>query len=191
MDDIISQDEEKERTLAWEEGREKGKEEEQKKNASRGGGANLVKGIVIFVVLAFIFVIAAILTLSVSVINVSSHESLPYTTTYAVSFPEGETVTIGNSNINMLSFEHELISDIDGTRQKLEAGESRVITERRAVITTLYAITLIDTNFQVNLIYKDNLDNRAYFTMLVQTSKQVPDMLIRQLIPPGIDARPV
>jgi len=191
MDDLISHDEEKERALAWEKGREQGKEEEHEEKVRRSGVGNLVKVIGFLVVLALILVIAAILTLSVSVINVSSNERLPYTTTYAVSFPEGETVTIGNSNINMLSFENELISDIDGTRQKLEAGESRVITERRAIITTLNAITLIDTNFQVNLIYKDNLDNRAYFTMLVQTSKQVPDMLIRQLLPLGIDARPV
>ena len=56
---------------------------------------------------------------------------------------------LGNSRINVLWFENELISDIDGDRQKLVVGEERIISERRAVITTLGVITLIDTNLQL------------------------------------------
>jgi len=91
----------------------------------------------------------------------------------------------------VLSYQNELISDIDGNRQKLVVGEDRVISERRAVITTLGIITLMDTNFQINLKYKGDRDNRAYFDMAVQTSRQVPDLLLRKLLPPGIDARPI
>jgi hypothetical protein len=49
----------------------------------------------------------------------------------------------------------------------------------------------MDTNFQINLKYKGERDNRAYFDMAVHTSKQVPDILLRQLLPNEIDARPV
>jgi hypothetical protein len=59
------------------------------------------------------------------------------------------------------------------------------------VITTLGAITLMDTNFKINLKYKGERDNRAYFDMAVHTSKQVPDMLLKQLLPAEIDARPI
>lgn len=70
-------------------------------------------------------------------------------------------------------------------------GEDRVITERRAVITTLGAVTLVDTNFQMNLTYKGDRDNRAYFDMAVHTSTQVPDLLLRKMLPSEIDARAV
>jgi hypothetical protein len=70
-------------------------------------------------------------------------------------------------------------------------GENRVISERRAVITTLGAITLLDTHFQINLKYKGERDNRAYFDMAVHTSQQVPDILLRQLLPKEIDATPI
>src|SRR5665647_36917 len=98
---------------------------------------------------------------------------------------------VGNTHINVLSYQNELISDIDGDRQKLVVGEDRIIAERRAVITTLGAITLLDTNFKIDLKYKGERDNRAYFDMAVHTSRQVPDILLKQLLPAEIDARPI
>ncbi|WP_319578295.1 hypothetical protein [uncultured Methanospirillum sp.] len=85
---------------------------------------------------------------------------------------------------------NELISDIDGNKQKLVVGINREITEWRAVITTFGSIILMDTIFKIDLNYSGDMDNRAYFDMAVHTSKQVPDMLIKRLIPPEIDARP-
>ena len=147
--------------------------------------------IISLIVLALIVVVAAFLTLSVSVTTAPSGDSLPFTTKYAVTFPEGQTITIGNTHITVLSYQNELISDIDGNRQKLVVGEDRTISERRAVITTLGAITLMDTNFMINLTYKGNRDNLAYFDMAVHTSRQVPDILLRQLLPPEINAQPI
>jgi hypothetical protein len=93
--------------------------------------------------------------------------------------------------MSVLSFQNELISDIDGDRQKLVIGEDRVISERRAVITTLGTITLMDTNFKINLKYKGDRDNLAYFDMAIHTSQQVPDMLLNQLLPAEIHAQPM
>jgi hypothetical protein len=204
MEDISSRDEEKarekgrkeeqdrqrERDQATEKGRKQGLEEERARTKQKGGGGGL-KIVIYLIVLAIIVVVVAFLTLSVSVTNVTPGNALPFTTNYGVSFPEGQAITIGNTHINVLTYQNELISDIDGDRQKLVVGEDRVISERRAVIATLGAITLMDTNFKINLKYNGERDNRAYFDMAVHTSKQVPDILLKQLLPPEIDARPI
>jgi hypothetical protein len=212
MDDITSRDDEKgramaqekgreeektsqrERELATEKGRKQGQQEERARENAREkqkGMGTGVKIIISLIVLAIIVVVVAWFSLNVTVTNVTPGNALPFTTNYGVTFPEGQTITIGNTHINVLSYQNEIISDIDGDRQKLVVGEDRVISERRAVITTLGVITLVDTNFQVNLKYKGNRDNVAYFDMAVHTSKQVPDMLLKQLLPPEINAQPI
>jgi len=191
MDDISSRDDEKGRELATEKGRKQGQQEERAREKGKGGLGTGIKIVISLIVLAIIVAVLAFLTISVSVTNVSPGNSFPFTTMYGVTFPEGQAITIGNTHISVLSYQNELISDIDGDRQKLVVGEDRVIAERHAVITTLGAITLMDTNFQINLKYKGNLDNRAYFDMAVHTSRQVPDMLLKHLLPSEIDARPI
>ena len=47
----------------------------------------------------------------------------------------------------------------------------------------------MDVNYKITLTYKGERDNRAYFDMAVLTSKQVPDILLKRLLPPEIDAR--
>ena len=150
-----------------------------------------VKIIVGIIFLAIVIFVAAWLTLNVTVTNVTADNALPFTTTYGVSFPQGQAITIGNTHISVLSYQNEIISDIDGDRQKLIVGEDRIIGERRAVITTLGLLTLMDTNFKIDLKYKGERDNRAYFDMAVHTSKQVPDYFLNRLLPPEIDARPI
>lgn len=185
----------REREAATEKGRKMGLEEERAREKTRdsqkggmGSGGKVILALVVIVILA---ALVAFLTISVSVTNVAAGTSLPFTTNYGVTFPEGQAVAIGDSQITVLSFENELISDIDGDRQKLVVGEDRIITERRAVIKTLGVLTLMDTNFQINLKYKGNRDNLAYFDMAVHTSKQVPDILLKQLLPAAINAQPI
>jgi hypothetical protein len=181
----------RERELAAEKGRKQGLEEERSRQKGKGGMGSGAIVVIALVVILLVVALAAYLSLSTTVSNVEPGNALPYTTMYSVSFPEGKIITIGNSHITVLSYQGELISDIDGDRQKLVVGEDRVITERRAVATTLGALKLMDTNFVINLKYKGDRDNQAYFDMAVHTSKQVPDMLIQRLLPPEIDARPM
>jgi hypothetical protein len=150
-----------------------------------------VKIIASLLVLAIIVAVVALLTLSVSVMPATTNYALPFTTNYAVTFPEGQAIAIGSSQMTVLSYQNELISDIDGDRQKLVVGEDRVISQRRALITTFGAVKLMDTNFQINLKYKGNRDNLAYFDMSIHTSQQVSDMLLNQLLPPEIHAQPM
>ena len=206
MEDISTRDEEKAREQALEKGKEeerkrqeeleRAKEDarkqaiQQERTRQKEKGSSM-KYLVYVIILAIVLVAVAWFSLNVTVTNVVPGNALPFTTNYGVSFPEGQTITVGNTHINVLSYQNELISDIDGDRQKLVVGEDRIIAERRAVITTLGAITLLDTNFKIDLKYKGERDNRAYFDMAVHTSRQVPDVLLRQLLPAEIDARPI
>lgn len=179
----------KERDQAAEKGRKQGLEEGRARERRKGGSGLTI--LLTLIVLVILLAVVAFLTLSVNVSTVTPGSALPFTTKYAVSFPEGQTITIGNTHINVLSYQNELISDIDGDRQKLVVGEDRVISERRAIITTLGAVTLLDTHFQINLTYKGENQNRAYFDMAIHTSQQVPDFLLRRLLPPEIEAQPM
>ena len=180
-----------ERVLAKEQGRKQGVNEERARETGPGGWGTGLKVIAGFVVLAIIIALAAVLTLSVHVTTVEPGNALPFTTNYGVSFPEGQIMTIGNTQISVLSYQNELVSNIDGDQQKLVVGEGRVINERRAVITTLGGIVLMDTIFKINLVYKGNRDNIAVFDMGVHTSQQVPDYLLTRLLPSAMNAHPI
>ena len=160
----------------------------EKSKEGWGMGMKIIASLVILAILAAII---GLLTLSVSVLPATTIYALPFTTNYAVTFPEGQAIAIGNSQMTVLSFQNELISDIDGDRQKLVVGEDRVISQRRALITTFGVIKLMDTDFQINLKYKGARDNLAYFDMSIHTSQQVSDILLNRLLPAEIHAQPM
>jgi hypothetical protein len=181
------QDRQKEREQATEKGRKQGLEQERARQKAKGGSGTGI--IIALVVIVIVFAAIAWFSMSETVTSVTPGTPLPFTTNYAVSFPEGQTTTLGNSRINVMWFENELITDIDGAKQKLVVGEERVISERRGVIKALGVIPLMDTNYVINLKYKGERDGRAYFDMAVHTSKQVPDILLKRMLPAEIDAR--
>jgi len=162
---------------------------DEQRSGSRRGGAGL-KIAAAIIILIVIVAAVALLTLSVTVMNATPGISMPFSTRYGVSFPEGQTITIGNVHISTLANQGVIISDIDGDKQNMAVGDQRVISERRAVITTLGSFTLIDTHFQITLTYKGERDNRAYYDMNVQTSAEVPQILLNHLLPPEIQAVP-
>jgi hypothetical protein len=176
---------------AKEQARKEGQKEGQKAGQREGKKGSGLKVLLGFIVLIIIIFIAAFLTLNVTVTNPVTGISMPFSSNYSVTFPEGQQVTIGNTHITVLTYQNELISNIDGDQQKLVEGEDRVTQERRAVITTLGAVTLVDTDFQLDMKYKGQRDNLAYFDLVIRTSKQVPDILLRQLLPPSINASPI
>jgi hypothetical protein len=181
------QDRQKEREQATEKGRKQGLEQERTRQKAKGGSVMWI--IIALVVIVIVFAAIAWFSLSETVTSVTPGTPLPFTTNYAVSFPEGQTTTLGNSRINVIWFENELITDIDGAKQKLVVGEERNISERRGIMKALGVITLMDTNYAINLKYKGERDGRAYFDMAVHTSKQVPDILLKRMFPPEIEAR--
>lgn len=166
-------------------------EERREKRQDEPRGMSMKSKLIIGITgLLIVILIVAFLTIGVTTTTVSEGASFPYTTTYGVSFPEGETITIGNTHIIVLSYENEMVADIDGDREKLVVGETREMAPRHAKVTIL-GTPLLETDFQILLTYKGVNDNRAYFDLTVKTEKQVPDFLLRRLLPSEIDARPV
>ncbi len=155
--------------------------------AGWGNGTKILIGIIVLVI---ILIAVAFLTLTVATVDPEQGATHPYTTMYAVSFPEGEAVNIGTTRMVVLSYENEMLTDVDGNREKLVIGEERQLAERRARIT-MFGIPVLETNFQIGLKYKGVLDNRAYFDLTVQTQKQVPEFILSRLLPASIDARPM
>jgi predicted metalloprotease len=212
MDDITSQNDEKgrelaretgkreeqdaqrQRDLATEKGRKQGLDEErnrEKQDKQKAGWGTGMKIGIIIIVLAIVVIAAALLTVSVNVTNISPGDVLPYTTNYGTSFPEGQTIQIGNTQISAISYGNMVTTDVNDNQQQLVVGQTQVISEQHARITTLGVITLMNTNFQIDLTYKGALDNRAYFDIAIHTGSQVPSQLIRLLLPSQIDATPI
>jgi hypothetical protein len=184
------QAEEKDKQRALDQARKEGRQQERgrEKDGGLGKGIKIILGIV---VIAIILIAAAILTLSVTVTDDTAGLSLPFTANYGVSFPDGQITNIGNVHITTLSSGDLIITDVDGVKQNMIVGDSRHLPGRRAVITTLGAVTLVDTTFQIDLTYNGERESRAYFDMAVHSSKQVPDYLLRLLLPQDMDARPI
>ena len=178
----------KELELAKEQARREGEKEGRERGRKKGSGLKGLLGIILVII---IILVAALLTLNVTITNPVTGISMPFSSNYSVTFPEGQQVNIGNTQITMLAYQNELISNIDGDQQKMVEGQDRTTQERRAVITTLGAVTLLDTDFQLDLKYKGQRDNLAYFDLVIRTSKQVPDYLLRRLLPSSINAGPV
>lgn len=143
-------------------------------------------------IIALVIVIGtlAIVTLTVAVIESETGTSFPYSTTYRVSIPDGQPVTIGSTNILVMSYGNEVVTEVDGVKEKLVAGQERVISPRYARVTAL-GIPLMDTDFQITLTYLGTSGKNALFDMKVKTSKQIPEIVVSKLIPPSMNAQPV
>ena len=159
----------------------------EKERSGLGFGTKILLGIIALIV---IVALLAVVTLTVAVIDSQTGTSFPYSTTYRVSIPDGEPVTMGTTKIIVLTYESEAITEVDGVKEKLVVGQERVISPRYARVSAL-GVPLMDTDFQITLKYLGTSGNNALFDMNVQTSRQVPEMVISKLIPSGMNAVPV
>jgi len=145
-------------------------------------------GVIVLIIL--LLVVAAFATLNVSIYAPISGATYPYTTTYNVWFPLGKTVEVGGMNMVALSTADEMLISVDGVTEKIDVGENKLISEKRAVIRTL-GQTVVDTNFQIYLNYRGLTDQRtANFFLSMRTSQQVPEPILKLLIPRDIQAVP-
>jgi hypothetical protein len=149
-------------------------------------GTKVLVGIIALVV---IVAVIAVVTLTVAVLDTKTGTEFPYTTSYRVTLPDGQPITIGNSHILVTSYNDELIADVDGTKEKLVVGQQRVISPRHAQVSVV-GLPVIDTDFQITLTYLGPTSSGANFEMTVKTSRQVPEFIISRLIPPAMNAQP-
>ncbi|MDO9326482.1 MAG: hypothetical protein Q7T80_16150 [Methanoregula sp.] len=134
--------------------------------------------------------VVAVVTLTVAVVESQTGTSFPYSTNYRVSLPDGETVTMGNSKIIVMVMGDSVDTSVDGNKEKLSIGQERVISPHFARISAL-GIPLIDTDFQITLKYLGASGNNALFDMTVRTSKQIPELILRRLIPANMNAQAI
>ncbi|MCP1716160.1 hypothetical protein J2T58_002035 [Methanocalculus alkaliphilus] len=154
---------------------------------TKNGNLKII-GVIILILL--LLIVAAFATLNVSIYAPVSGATYPYTTTYDVWFPLGKTVEVAGMDMVALSTADEMLISVDGVTEKIEVGENKLISEKRAVVKTL-GQTIFDTNFQIYLNYRGVSDPRtANFFLSVRTSEQVPEPVIKLLIPREIQAVP-
>jgi hypothetical protein len=147
--------------------------------------------ILIIVLIVFaVLVLAAYATISVEQFPSTGGASYPYATNYDVLFPDGKQVFIGSTSITALTFQDEMIVDVDGDRERMQVGQERLISERRAIIRTL-GIPVVDTEYQIFITYLGVAGNQIHFNLTLRTTKQVPQFLIERILPPEIQARPL
>ena len=154
------------------------------------GWSSGTKALVGIVVLILVIATLAVFTLTVAVLESKTTTEFPYTTNYRVTLPDGQPVTVGNSHILVASYNDELFCDVDGTKEKLVVGQQRIIGPRHAQVTVL-GIPIIDTNFQITLTYLGSTGSNANFDMSVKTSTQIPEFVIRRIIPSSMNAQPM
>ena len=160
-------------------------EQETKKGWSTG--TKVLLGILDLIA---IICVIAVVTLTVAVIESQTGTSFPYSTSFRVSLPDGELVTIGNSKIIVMVMGDSVDTSVDGTKEKLVVGEERVIRPHFARISVL-GIPLIDTDFQITLKYLGTSGKNALFDLTIKTSKQVPDLILKRLIPSNMNAQTI
>ena len=146
--------------------------------------------ILIGVIAGIIIVIiaAALLTFSVTITTGVSGDSLPYVTHYNVALPDGEAVMIGSSRISVMSYNDSVTTDVDGDREQLVVGQTRVISPRHAKITVL-GIPLYSADFQFTLQYLGSTGTKDNFDLTVKASQQVPTFLLDRLMPVSVNAK--
>jgi hypothetical protein len=155
-----------------------------------GGWSTGTKVLLGIIALVIVIAVLAVVTLTIAVLDTKAGTEFPYSTNYRVTLPDGERIMIGSSSILVTSYDNELIADVDGTKEKLVVGQQRVLAPRHAKITVM-GVPIIDTDFQITLTYLGSTGSTANFDMTVKTSAQVPELVIKRLIPPAMNAQPI
>lgn len=115
--------------------------------------------------------------------------SLPYSTTFHASLPEGEEVTVGNLDILALKTGDRIALKIGDRREEMVTGEEREIADRNATIL-VFGQPVFETGYRLMVTWTGMQQDRAMFTVTLKTGRQVPDWLISRVLPSQIQASP-
>lgn len=171
--------------LAAEDAERKRKEKQEKSKSRR---RKIIGGIVLLIVLVLVVLVAS----SSVTVQPGTTTNYPYITTYSVWFPIGEEVDISGHKLIALGDGNEMMFSIDkGTPTKLIRGEPIVIGEQAATLTTLFGkVPVMTINYKVILEYQGNTaENQAYFKMLIQSDKSIPEFVVNFMLPKNVIAQ--
>jgi len=174
-------------------------EETPKTSEPPGGDDNIwekkksgLRWILYAVVVILVILAVAYLTIGVAITEAPPVASYPYTTTYLVSLPNSEVVTIGNTEIIAIPSEDgsQVSLSINKEPKDIAKGETKTIQERQATITALW-LPVTEFDFRIDATYLGQSGPASQFYLAFKTSKQVPSFLIERLLPPNVQASPV
>ena len=137
--------------------------------------------------LVIVLAIVGILTFTMSVSTDTTGASLPFATHYSVSLPDGNAVMIGSSRISVMAYNASVITDVDGNREQLAVGQTRVISPRHATIS-IFGVPIYSADFQLTLQYLGSSGSRDNFDLTVATSRKIPSFLLDRLVPSSVKA---
>ena len=150
----------------------------------------LLAGIGIIILIGACVLIAVIMTLTISTDQPGRSETgYPYTTTFLVSLPEGETVQVGDQEILVLSTGDSIALRIGDHREEMHQGEEREIADRTVTVQTL-GQTVFETGYRFSATWVGMEGKTATFRVTLRSSRQIPDWLISRVIPQEIRATP-
>ncbi|MDD4254438.1 MAG: hypothetical protein PHP59_03590 [Methanofollis sp.] len=152
----------------------------------KGGKKRVVLGVL---GLLLLLAVAAVFTLDVEIGSPTPGTIYPYMTTYNAWFPDGEPVTVGNARMMVLSYDNELILDVNGNREKLVVGDEKEVAEHHASMK-VFGVTLLSTDFKMLMKYRGLVEGKENFFLSVKTSRQVPEFVVGLLLPKEIQAQP-
>jgi hypothetical protein len=141
----------------------------------------------IIVGLLVVLAVVGILTFTMNVSAATSGVSLPFANHYSVSLPDGNAVTIGSSRIAVMAYNDSVTTDVDGNREQLTVGQTRVISPRHATIS-IFGIPIFSADFQITLQYLGSSGSLDNFDLTVASSQKIPSFLLDRLIPSSVKA---
>ena len=156
---------------------------------SGDGGMNHKTKILLGIIagLIIVIVVVAILTFTMVVTTGTSETTFPYESHYSVSFPDGNTVSIGSSRIGVMSYNGSITTDVDGDRDQMVTGQTRVLVPRHATIS-IFGVPIYEADFQMTLQYLGSTGQKDNFALTIATSQKIPSFLLDHLIPSSIKA---
>jgi hypothetical protein len=164
---------------------------DKKNEVNRKSGRTGLKIAAIIIVILVVVAAAGFATLTVIAdLPPASGALYPYTITYDVLIPEGQTFSVGGTPLLILSTGDQLLMKVGDRTESFTIGQTKTITERTAKVTTL-GIPITETNYMIDATYRGMVGERADFYLVVKTSRQIPSILIDRILPDGIMARPI
>lgn len=167
---------------------EKEEKEKSKRKLAKSRNRKIIGGFIALIVLILVILLAT----STVTVGPGGSSSYPYTASYNVWIPLGETVYFGSNQLIALASGNEMMVSIkDQPTVKLEIGQSFDISNQRATLSTLFGkVPIMTVNYKINLEYNGITENgkEAFFRSQIQTDKSVPDFLIKLLLPQNVVA---
>lgn len=157
----------------------------EKSGDRRGSGQSFSRSKVVTGVVGLIIVIilAGWFTMSLEpALPAKSGVVYPFTTTYDMQAPDGQSLMIGNTAFLALIDGNAVRLKVGDSVSTLAVGDTKIITEKRAVVK-MFGITVFDTNYRMDATYRGSVSGNPDFYLIVKTTSPIPQFLIDRMLP--------